>query len=338
MNSNQDNKFFIKKPKLRSIQQNSQQNVGSPIKNLFGSPKSRSRYTSPYRNQIEPYMYTTPTKTPTKTSTKTPTKTSTTTPRKTLRNIQNNNNPNKTPTKRLRSLFNTNTNTFIDHIKANENLKNITKNSNFKSALMETKKKLLVYLQKNNTINITNIENTVVSKKNIESNTRGSSSIVFYCIYNNKLAVIKILDTSERSRNEIEITKYLAKKDITPEVYKDGQLTVDNISYLYFITERYDGDLLNIKQKMSDTITRDYIKGEIKNELYSKFHNLLKLKGYYLLHDDISPTNFVFKNNRDGTYTFKLVDFDRIILVDITDAYHGSELLDIDRLLNKISL
>ena len=323
----QNNSYIPKRLLQEPTQQNNQEQFSSPIRNTIGSVKNQTSPRTPLRSS-----FVTPTKSPNKT------------PR-----IQNNNNPNKTPIKRPRSLFtnnnitntsntNSNINTFIQYIRANENLKNITKNSDYKRELIETKKKLLAYLQKSNNINITNIENTVVSKKNIESNTRGTSSIVFYCIYNNKLAVIKILDNSERSRNEIEITKYLAKKGITPEVYKDGQLTVDNISYLYFITERYDGDPLNIKQKMSDTITRDDIKGEIKNELYSKFHNLLKLKGYYLLHDDISPTNFVFKNNRDGTYTFKLVDFDRIILVDITDAYHGSELLKIDGLLNKIRL
>jgi thiamine kinase-like enzyme len=89
---------------------------------------------------------------------------------------------------------------------------------------------------------------------------------------------------------------------------------------------------------MSNTITHDYLKGKIKNELYDTFHNLLKSKGYYLLHGDISPTNFVFKKKSNGNYTFKLIDFDRIIVTDIKDAYHGEESLKIDTLIRKLKL
>jgi hypothetical protein len=281
----------------------------------------------------------TPTGTPIKTP-KTPKTPRTPNNNKPKNNNNNNNNRpknNTTPVKKPRSLFNTNINTFVDMIKENKNIPIKPKNNTYKNDLQYKKEKVFEYLTNNNTIlNITDVTNTIVSKSNINNSVRGTSSIVFHCIYNNKIAVIKFLDDSIRSRNEIEITKYLAKKHITPKVYKDGEITIDNILYFYFITERYDGDLLNIKIKIRDISSYDVL-SNIKNE-YNKFHNLLKSQGYYLLHDDISPSNFVFKIQNDGGYIFKLIDFDRIALINTDDAYHAQELLIIDELVKKLRL
>jgi len=261
------------------------------------------------------------------------------TPESSLQNFKTptkntNANANNTPSKKSRkSLFNTNILSFIDRVKQNKTL--TLRYRNIKN-LFDEKRQLFTYLKNTNVINITDVNNKIVTNTNMMQNVRGTSSIIFSCKYNNKPAVIKFLDDSQRSENEIEITKFLAKKDISPKVYTDGKINRGNISYLYFITEKYDGDLLHINQNTTLKYFDVDIAMNIKN-IYSTFYNLLKSKGLFLLHGDISPTNFVYKKN-ENTYSFKLIDFDRISITDTKDNYRGDELLKIDKLLYNLHL
>jgi hypothetical protein len=163
-----------------------------------------------------------------------------------------------------------------------------------------------------NKLNLNNLK-LLLSNNNSSSNTRGTSGLIYSATYLDDIVVIKFIKDSIFATYEIMVTQFLSDKNITPHLFNSGEIIINNEKYYYLISEKYDGDFAQISGKSAYKRNKKEHQRNLEF-LYKDFMN--SIPGKIIKHGDLSPTNFVYKDEGQDDIKFKIIDFNAVLLVD----------------------